>query len=281
MQYLIVNADDLGISHGVNRGILEAHIQGIVTSTTAMVNLPAAGAGIQLMQNQAPKLGIGLHFTFTRGRPVLPPEQVRSLVQPNGEFYSLPEFMVRNPNFNADELRAEMEAQLSRFILLAGWLPDHFDAHHYVTYLNPDMFDMMLKLATKHKLPLRSAEKHMTLDAMRQVFTARGYPQVVIDTLPQEILHMYASNPRPLWPNSVERGFYHAGANLENLLEILRNLPHGITELMCHPGYVEDLVEIYREPREIELRALTNPRVKDVIQQEGIQLINFSQMSTI
>ncbi len=278
MRYLIVNADDLGISSGVNRGILEAHQQGIVTSTTAMVNLPAAAAGIHLMQQQAPAVGIGLHFNFTRGRPVLAPEHVPSLVGADGQFYSLPDFMQRNPNFNAAELRAEMEAQLARFIQLAGWLPDHFDAHHYVTYLNPDMFDMMLKLATRHKLPIRSAEKHMTLDAMRQVFMGRGYPATVVDTLPQMILQMYAANPKPLWPDTVERGFYRDGANLETLLEILQNVRHGVTELMCHPGYIDDLDDTYREPREAELQALIHPRVREVITAQDIQLIKFSEL---
>jgi predicted glycoside hydrolase/deacetylase ChbG (UPF0249 family) len=85
---LIVNADDLGIFPGVNRGILEAHLNGIITSTTAMINLPDAEEGIRMVQREAPRLGMGLHFNLSFGAPVTPPEQVPSLIKANGRFCS-------------------------------------------------------------------------------------------------------------------------------------------------------------------------------------------------
>ena len=73
MKRLIVNADDFGRSPGINRGILEAHLRGIVTSTTVMVNCPAAALGLERALAEAPDLGIGLHITLTAGRPLSPP----------------------------------------------------------------------------------------------------------------------------------------------------------------------------------------------------------------
>src|SRR5215831_16051926 len=86
---LVINADDFGLSEGVNRGILAAHAAGSVTSTSLLVNLPAfdhAVAGAR----EAPRLGVGLHFNVTAGAPVLPAERVRSLCDPRtGDFHPL------------------------------------------------------------------------------------------------------------------------------------------------------------------------------------------------
>jgi hypothetical protein len=92
MRQLIVNADDFGYSSGVNRGILEAHRQGIVTSTSVMVNQRAAPAGTKQALTDAPDLGLGLHLILTQGRPVLPPGQVPSLVGGDGRFFHIGEW---------------------------------------------------------------------------------------------------------------------------------------------------------------------------------------------
>ena len=278
-KYLIVNADDLGISAGVSRGIIEAHQHGIVTSTTAMVNMPHATEAIHHAQKQAPRLGIGLHITLTEGKPLLPPDQVPSLVSAEGCFYTLEDFKQRNPNFSATELRAEIKAQFRRFVDIARQLPDHLDAHHYAAYLNPDAFDMVLKLAAQYRLPIRSAETYMTHAAMREVFIARGYPSAVVETLPAAILDRYAANDKPRWPDSTERGFYQEGATLENLLHLLENLPDGTTELMCHPGYIYDLDDnSYAAPREIERKLLMYPAVLETVERRNIRLITFSEL---
>src|SRR5258707_12628273 len=88
---LIVNADDYGLTPGVSRGILEAHLKGIVTSTTVMMGLPGVAAAIAEAQRTAPKLAPGVHLTYSgKGiRPILPPEEVPSRVQPEGSIYHL------------------------------------------------------------------------------------------------------------------------------------------------------------------------------------------------
>ena len=86
---LIVNADDFNRSPGVSRGIVEAHEKGIVTSTTVMVNLPGLRASLDLLRGY-PRLGVGLHVNLTFGSPVVPAEQVPSLVDAEGRFWSDP-----------------------------------------------------------------------------------------------------------------------------------------------------------------------------------------------
>ena len=79
MPNLIVNADDLGRMAGVNRGVVEAHKQGIVTSTTVMVNYPDAVGGIEMALEEAPFLGVGLHLTLTSGRPVSSADDIKTI----------------------------------------------------------------------------------------------------------------------------------------------------------------------------------------------------------
>jgi chitin disaccharide deacetylase len=276
---LIVNADDLGISQGVNKGILETHLRGIVTSTTAMINQPDVAAGIQLAKQHAPGLGLGLHITLTRGRPVLPPDQVPSLVRSDGHFYGRAQFSRVSTLFRAQDLRAEIQAQFDRFVQLAGHLPDHIDSHHYAAYLHPVAFEIILDLVARHQLPLRSARNYMNVDIMSRVFTARGYNHTTVKALAESILRVYESHQqRPRWPDNTERRFYHEGANLDNLCRILADLPEGVTELMCHPGYADDLEDDYHAPRDVERQALTHPRAREIIERRQIKLITFAQI---
>ncbi|MBL8153826.1 MAG: ChbG/HpnK family deacetylase, partial [Anaerolineae bacterium] len=156
-RYLIVNADDFGISAGVSRGILEGHQRGILTSTSAMVNLPDTAAFIRRAQQEAPRLGIGLHFTLSFGKPVSAAERVPSLVTAEGRFCSTYETLQEMAKgFTADDLRTELTAQFDRFVEIAGQLPDHLNSHHAFTYTHPDAYDVLRGLAEQHRLPIRN-----------------------------------------------------------------------------------------------------------------------------
>jgi predicted glycoside hydrolase/deacetylase ChbG (UPF0249 family) len=130
MKYCIVNADDFGAGNGINRGVIKAHTQGIITSASLMVNMPASEEAVRLSR-ELPNLSIGLHVNFTNERrpPIVDLE-------------------------NADKCRAELEHQLDRFQELTGRLPTHIDSHHNVhryTQLLPHFQD----LAKQYNLPLR------------------------------------------------------------------------------------------------------------------------------
>jgi predicted glycoside hydrolase/deacetylase ChbG (UPF0249 family) len=256
---LIVNADDLGLSAGVNQGILEAHQRGIVTSTTAMVNLPAAAAGIARLQNAAPQMGIGLHFNLTHGRPVLPPEQVPSLVQPDGRFYPVQAVYSGELHFAPAEITAELNAQFERFMALAGCLPDHLDSHHNVTYTIPAALATLLDLAQTHALPLRRG-RWPAEDAALAAVWARYAP--------------------PRWPQATIGRFNGQHEPLATLLSILDELPaDSLSELVCHPGYAYDVDEAYSAPREAELAALTDPSVSARAQAAGVELVTFAALA--
>lgn len=262
---LIVNADDLGLSPGTNQGILEAHLNGILTSTTVMINMPAAEAGIRLVQQAAPKLGLGLHLNLTTGRPVLPPDQVPSLVNAIGEFpYNAKDPLEHLDHLNPDEVRAEILAQFERFVQIAGRKPDHLDAHHHALYHFPAGLSVLLELAQTHELPIRAGCAWLT-DAEA---TGPRY---------EELRQLLAAAPAPCWPG-FEARFYADGATVENLRALLTNLPEGVTELMCHPAHNDNIPQSYTAQREVELAVLTDPALPPLLHEQGIERITFGDL---
>ncbi|HLN62643.1 MAG TPA: ChbG/HpnK family deacetylase, partial [Symbiobacteriaceae bacterium] len=126
---LIVNADDFGLSESVSRGIIAAHRQGILTSTTFMTNFPWAPEMAPMLA-EAPSLGVGVHLNLTTGEPVLAPEQVPTLVDGRGRFVkSMLHLLTR---VEMSQVRAEWSAQVEKGIQLLGRLPTHLDTHRYL-----------------------------------------------------------------------------------------------------------------------------------------------------
>ena len=246
---LIVNADDLGRTRGINDGIFEAHALGLVTSATLMVAYPAA-PDAAAHWSRYPDLGIGLHVALTGGPPVLPPSLVPSLVDEQGRLPAKPEGLT---GANPEEVRTEVEAQLERFHQLTGRLPTHLDSHHHSHRL-PVVRDELIRIAQRWKLPVRMASPQVA-DSLRQA----------------EI---------PTTDAFVE-DFFGDDATLEVLLRILRELEHGVTEVMCHPAHVDDELRgssSYLDHRETELTVLTHPDARQALEDGGIQLTHFGSL---
>jgi predicted glycoside hydrolase/deacetylase ChbG (UPF0249 family) len=151
---LIINADDFGLTSGVNRGIIDCHLAGSVTSTTLLVNMPAADEAAQLARLH-PALGVGLHFNLTLGAPSAPVDEVRSLVDGQGLFHrrSVAERMAISGRFVPLEVERELLAQFHRFKAL-GLTPTHIDSHQHI-HLFPGLFDVVAGFCAVHDLPLR------------------------------------------------------------------------------------------------------------------------------
>ena len=127
MKYLIVNGDDFGASPGINRGIIEAHCHGILTSASLMVNMPGAEEAVAL-SSYLPRLSVGLHVDIS-----------------GGPYHS---------TGSTDSWRDELHRQLHRFCELMGRLPTHLDSHHN-THRDPRLLPHFLELAQQYRLPLR------------------------------------------------------------------------------------------------------------------------------
>ncbi|MBN1657806.1 MAG: ChbG/HpnK family deacetylase [Anaerolineae bacterium] len=275
---LIVNADDYGRTAGVSRGILEAHRDGIVTSTTIMVNLPDAERYLVDALAQ-PKLGVGLHLTFTEGRPLLPPAEVPGLVDTAGHFYDHHTLWAGAEAVPVGQLAAELAAQVERFTRLAGHLPDHLDCHHFV-HLYPPFFQVYADLAAFHRLPLRVPFPANT------DFRTAAHELGFLEEFPRDIVRGLVTTDSALLrarglahPDHFDATFFGRDAvTLVHLLEILEHLPEGVTELMCHPGYDDPSLagSSYRAEREAELALLTHPVVSERIAELGIELVTYT-----
>ncbi len=276
MKQLIVNADDLGRSPGVNRGILDAHHKGIVTSTTVMINYPDAPAGIEAVLKDAPALGLGLHFNLTAFKPVSPPAAIPSLVNADGWFYPINQWITQP--FQADDFRREMTAQFDRFVSLAGKLPDHFDAHHHSVYLHPLALPILLDLAEQHHLPLRDSG---FAQPMLGILNS-DLPAAELEALAAELRAIAAARSvAPIFPARLTTAFYDTHATLGDLLVILTTLPpDSVTEIMCHPGYLDDILRTsaYSAPREEEIKHLTHQATRECVASEQINLTNFGRL---
>jgi chitin disaccharide deacetylase len=262
---LIINSDDYGRTPEISRGIREAHLQGVVTSTTCMMNIPTTADDVAIALEETPRLGMGVHLVLTMGRPLSVREAVASVVDENGNFFKYTPFIENLPNLKLDEVKSEWRLQIERFIKAAGRRPTHLDSHHHSSYFSPELFRAMLELAKEYDCAIR----YPFTDISREIEETSKHAAGL----------MKEFNPRR--PDTFIVNFYDHGATMEVLLGILNNLEDGTNELMCHPGHVDDAFakeSIYNFQRERELKILTIPSIRQAIQVNDIQLVNFADL---
>ena len=146
---LIVNADDFGLSRGQNYGIVDACRNGVVTSTTALVNGAAIDHAVDV-RRLVPELGVGLHFTLTLGKPV---GRLPSLTR-DGVLGKWLWDQAEAGTLPLDEIADELECQYTRFVALFGAPPTHIDSHHHVHML-ADLFPLVADFASRKGVPMR------------------------------------------------------------------------------------------------------------------------------
>ena len=224
---LIINSDDYGRTPEISRGIREAHLQGVVTSTTCMMNIPTTADDVAIALKETPSLGLGVHLVLTMGRPLSKPEAVPSIVDANGNHLKYNPFFANIPNLNMDEVKAEWRLQIERFVEAAGRNPTHLDSHHHSSYFSPALFRGMLELAREYDCPIRFPFGDDSMDELSA--TVEHAPELVKEFGPQH-------------PDRFVSSFYDEGATQDELIRILRDAVDGTTEIMCHPGCVDGAV---------------------------------------
>ncbi|PWB71635.1 MAG: chitin disaccharide deacetylase [Anaerolineales bacterium] len=265
MKRLIVNSDDYGRTPDISRGIREAHLNGVVTSTTCMMNIPTTAEDVKVALQETPNLGMGVHLVLTMGKPLSPREAVVSTVDENGNFFKYTPFIENIPNLNLDEVKLEWRAQIERFIATAGRKPTHLDSHHHSSYFSPELFRGMLELAREYDCAVRYPFTDISSEIEE---TSKHAPALM-----QEF--------KPRHPDVFIVDFYDDGATHEHLLEILGGIQEGTNELMCHPGHVDEAFaqeSVYNFQRARELKILTDPATKNAIRANDIELISFADL---
>jgi hopanoid biosynthesis associated protein HpnK len=283
---LIVNADDFGYTSGVNRAIVEAHSHGVVTSSTLMANGPAF-AEATVLARTVPKLSVGCHVVLTDGVPVLAAAQLPSLTTNSHFRDGMMTFAARSiaGRMNTDEIILETSAQIHK-LQSAGIVVSHIDTHKH-THLFPGVLRPLLRAAAAcgvravrnpfgPRLPLQSSH----LLAHPGLWTR--YAEV-------RVLGSFAGRFR----EAVDRegfstpdgtlGIVVTGALDETVFDaIARSIPEGTWEFVCHPGYNDADLQAgktrLRESRETELRVLTLPAARELLAQQGIELISYREL---
>jgi len=238
MTKLIINADDFGYSKGVNLGIMEAHINGAVSSSTLMANMRAAEHAASLAK-QAPGLGVGIHLVLSCGRPIC--ENVPSLVDGKGNFHHVKKL---ESFADEDDIEHEWIQQIER-VLAFGITPTHLDSHHHVHGLRK-VYPVMERLALKYGLPIRNINGEKKDIQPIQHFCTEFYGE-----------HLTVEN-------TIE------------LLDRLRN--YKVVELMTHPAYIDEPLlngSSYVLPRVKELSILTSNELREALEKKGIQLMTY------
>ena len=151
---LIINADDFGLSSGVNTAIVACYQAGSLSSTTLMANMSAAEDAIALAK-EYPGLGVGLHFNLSTGKPLCPTDKVSSLIASNGEFQQrgVAEKKAISRQFQSKEILAELKAQWG-FLLDNELVPTHIDSHQHI-HVFPAVFDVVAGFCVENNIPLR------------------------------------------------------------------------------------------------------------------------------
>jgi len=292
MKNLIVNADDLGWTRGVNRGIGEAHQNGIVTSTSLLANGEAFKDGVETAQD-LPRLGVGVHLNLSDGKPVAPVLNVKSLLNKAGEFSLGPEallFRLTAKSLELNEVETEWDAQIEK-VRGTGIHPTHLDGHKHVQML-PGLFAIALRLAKKHGIEaVRVAHEASSL---RAALTAAGDSSSVIvkQGVQARGLKLLARDARAMAERAGVAtadffcGIAQTGALTKSgVQQLLASLPEGTTELMCHPGYADtDLQKTatrLQQSRQTELKILTDTGIRKSVATLGIRLINYSEIGDI
>jgi hopanoid biosynthesis associated protein HpnK len=274
---VIVHADDFGLTEEVNNGILQAHLHGILTSTSIMANGGAFEQALNIARS-TPTLDVGIHLTLVEEKPLLDPKEIPALLTQEGGFHRNAFHFVGRyllGRINLDEVRNELETQIQR-VLMAGISPSHLDSHQHIHML-PRILDVVIELGHKYGIPaIRFPREDGVLRRIRDVPFTRFTQAMVLN------LFCEMGKRKIKQKTDFFSGFLFGGnLNKENLLRILRNISRsGTYEIMCHPGLGDSNTHYshwgYRWTD--ELRALTDRDISDLLRQRGIRLISYRQL---
>ena len=285
---LIVNADDFGLTRGVNRAIVESHRDGIVTSSTLMANGQAFEDAI-VHAKSASRLSIGCHVVLVDGSPVLGGQQASTLFDQkadDGRFYDgLGAFALRavSGRVDADEIEAEVTAQI-RKLQSAGVSVSHLDTHKH-THILPQVLRALLRAARTCGVPaVRNPFGPVRFSILAKYPRLwKRYAQVTVLNRLGGRFRNSVTNAGMLTTDGTV-GVVATGAMDSYLFRsIVDSLPEGTWELVCHPGYNDaELGSIrtrLRESRAVELRLLTSPKALELLVRSGVQLISYRDLA--
>lgn len=254
---LIINADDFGLTVNVSRGILEGMMNGVITDTSAIVGTCAFYESAKMALSQG-ITEMGLHCLLTMGKPILPKEQLKTLVNDEGYFYTREEFLKKEVDLK--EVKMELTAQVERF-LSTGLKLNHIDTHHCFMNKSKEMADLFIDFAKQYDVPLRNEASRLKTKE-NQLYFQESKIRLT------DFLYFNRGEP------------YHT---IENVLQFLKYAleKYQCVEIGCHPGYSDDIlrdIDILNDDREKELKVFMSKDIKMFIRENHISLITYSEL---
>lgn len=252
MKHLMIRADDLGYSEGVNYGITKAVKDGVIRMVGFMVNMPATEHGYELVRN-VENLCLGQHTNICIGRPLTDPSKIPSIVQPNGEFKTSKEYRNSPEDIvNLDEVIIEIEAQYERFVEITGRQPQYFEGH---AIFSKNFLKGLSIVAQRHGLK---------------------YIDVSFDGTPIDV----AGHKMYMWMESMNPDYDPA--------ETFYRMAEGAHEdaydmLIFHPGYLDDYILHHSSltiPRTKEAAFASSEELKQYLKEQNIKLYTYDDMNT-
>lgn len=283
---LIINVDDFGFTGGVNEAVWELARLGTISATNLMANMPYVEDGVKLAAT-FPQLSIGLHICLTQGKPVLPPMEIPSLIDSEGNFLSLSTLRQRRKTISLTDIRKEIEAQVGIVRELLGGRIDHWNSHQGIHRFQP-FLKIISDVCHAHSIPWVRSHRHYFL------YQAPNNLRLV---------HPRFTNLHKFGPKRVLTEIYYDWASLRlgsrfslpngtlaidkgDTLKILElaseaSLPEGIWEIVTHPATtISELTQTtLLESRIQEYKFLSSASFQDILQRQPTQLVGFTKVS--
>lgn len=249
MKKILVRADDLGFSEGINYGIEKTVKQGIIKSVGVMVNMPATIHGLNLLKGE--DVCLGLHTNICVGKPLTDPKLIPSICDENGNFKSSKTYRSAQEDFVVlEEVILEIEAQYQRFVKLVGEKPHYFEGH---AVMSDHFFEGMEIVARRHNcdyLPVgfngpvkfRNTTLYTSMDSMKPNYNP-------FESLKREALKNYEDN--------------------------------GMCMFVCHPGYLDAYimsVSSLLTPRTLEVEMACSQKTKDWLKENDIHVVTYDDL---
>ena len=288
MRRLIINADDLGLTRGVNAAIARCHSEGVVTSATLMANSSGFDDAVAMVKRR-PQLGIGCHVVLIDGAPLMPASEVPSLISSDGRFRN--GFLsfaraARSGRLNAAEIRAEARAQIAK-VQSAGLAVTHVDTHKH-THMFRAVLRGLLEAARECGVravrnPFPPAKPLAYSHLLRRPHLWTRYTEVKLLASLKAAFKREATRAGMLTTDGTF-GVVSTGAlDAQLFAAIIGCIPEGTWEFVCHPGYndaeLDGVRTRLRSSRVREMEVLTSPAARRHIEQRGIALISYAELT--
>jgi predicted glycoside hydrolase/deacetylase ChbG (UPF0249 family) len=284
---LIINGDDLCKDENTTRSIVAAYRYGILTSTSAFINMEGSVEQLIKVHQENPELPIGLHLNLTLGSPVSDQKKVAGLTDLQGRFYDIDKIIRYLPYMKISEVQKELFAQAELFVS-SGVPMNHINYHHHLAALYTPFFKAVREIALRFHVPVRNPVPASLYQIISLEGNGGGGSEGVKKLLRFAITHPFKIIPliKKVSPDALinqknlmfAEGIkstnwfidsFYKNASVANFKSILEQLPAGVSEIACHPGLDQ------------ELKVLTDESLKAAIAGLGIHLVSWEYLKQI